>query len=408
MLKRILKSYDYSLIVVLAMLTIFGLIMIYSASMVSAVQRYGWESDFFYQKQKMNIIISMFVFIFTALVPYKILQSKKVLVPMVFLSLFGLGGLFVFGHVAGNAQSWFKVGTSSLQPSEFVKLCVIIYLSAVYAKKQAYINEFNKGVVPPLVYLVLVIGLVAIQPDVGTAIIILLIGSTIISSSGMSFRNIFRLGGIGLLFAIPLLFLMQEFLFSDVRVGRFLAFQDPFSAENVKGIGWQLANSYIALGSGGLKGLGLGQGIQKLGYLPESHTDFIMAVIAEELGLFGVCFVLLCIGYIILKGIFIGVKCKDPFGSLLAIGISSMIGIQSFINLGGISGIIPLTGVPLPFVSYGGSSLLQLSLAMGILVNVSMFVNYENNYKNRDTKTQPNKMNQESDKRFPFVNRRGV
>ena len=113
MLKRILKSYDYSLIVVLAMLTIFGLIMIYSASMVSAVQRYGWESDFFYQKQKMNIIISMFVFIFTALVPYKILQSKKVLVPMVFLSLFGLGGLFVFGHVAGNAQSWFKVGTSS-------------------------------------------------------------------------------------------------------------------------------------------------------------------------------------------------------------------------------------------------------------------------------------------------------
>ena len=212
MLKKILKSYDYSLIVVLAMLTIFGLIMIYSASMVSAVQRYGWESDFFYQKQKMNIIISMFVFIFTALVPYKILQSNKVLVPMVFLSLFGLGGLFVFGHVAGNAQSWFKIGTSSLQPSEFVKLCVIIYLSAVYAKKQAYINEFNKGVVPPLVYLVLVIVFVAIQPDVGTAMIILLIGSTIIFSSGMSFRNIFKLGGIGLLFAIPLLFLMQESL----------------------------------------------------------------------------------------------------------------------------------------------------------------------------------------------------
>ena len=408
MLKKILKSYDYSLIVVLAMLTIFGLIMVYSASMVSAVQRYGVESDFFYQKQKTNILISMFVFIFTALVPYKILRSNKVLVPMVFLSLFGLGLLFIFGHVAGNAQSWFKIGTSSLQPSEFVKLCVIIYLSAVYAKKQVYINEFNKGVVPPLLYLVLVIVFVGIQPDVGTAMIIILIGSTIIFSSGMSFRNIFRLGGICLLFLIPILFLMQGFLFSDVRVGRFYAFQDPFSAENAKGIGWQLANSYIALGSGGLKGLGLGQSIQKLGYLPESHTDFIMAVIAEELGIFGVSFVLLCLGYIILKGIFIGVKCKDPFGSLLAIGISSMIGIQSFINLGGISGVIPLTGVPLPFVSYGGSSLLQLSLAMGILVNVSMFTNYENNHKHRDTKTQPKKINQESDKRFSFVNRRGV
>ena len=115
-----------------------------------------------------------------------------------------------------------------------------------------------------------------------------------------------------------------------------------------------------------------------------------MAVIAEELGIFGVGFVLLCLGYIVLKGIFIGVKCKDPFGSLLAIGISSMIGIQSFINIGGISGVIPLTGVPLPFVSYGGSSLLQLSIAMGILVNISMFVNYEEKYKRKDV-TQPEK-----------------
>src|SRR3954470_3505444 len=251
MLKRILKSYDYSLIVVLAMLTIFGLIMIYSASMVSAVQRYGWESDVFYQKQKTNIIFSMFVFIFTALVPYKLLQNNKVLVPIVFLSLFGLGGLFVFGHVAGNAQSWFKVGTSSLQPSEFVKLCVIIYLSAVYAKKQSYINEFNKGVVPPLAYLLLVVVLVAVQPDVGTAAIIFLIAGMIILSSGMSFKNIGKLCGIGLILFIPLLFMMKDVLFSDIRVGRFLAFQDPFADE--QGIGWQLANSYLALGSGGLK-----------------------------------------------------------------------------------------------------------------------------------------------------------
>lgn len=387
MVKKIFKSYDYSIIVVLAMLVIFGLIMVYSASIVSAVQRYGYESDYFYQKQKINILLSLLAFIVVALVPYKILQSNKILIPMVCLSLIGLGGLFVFGHVAGNAQSWFKIGASSLQPSEFVKLCVIIYLSAVYAKKQSYINEFNKGVVPPLAYLVLVLLLVAIQPDVGTAAIILLIAGTIIFSSGMSYRNIFKLAGIGFVIAIPFILITSDKLFSDVRLGRIQAFQDPFVDE--QGFGWQLANSYIALGTGGIKGLGLGQSIQKLGYLPESHTDFIMAVIAEELGIFGVAFVLICLGYIVLRGIFIGIKCKDPFGSLLAIGISSMIGIQSFINLGGISGVIPLTGVPLPFVSYGGSSLLQLSISMGILVNISMFVNYEQNYKRKEMKQQP-------------------
>lgn len=400
MFKKILKSYDYSLIVVLTMLVIFGLIMVYSASMVSAVQRYDVASDYFYQRQKINLVISALIFIFTALIPYKMLQSNKILVPMVFLSLFGLGALFIFGHVAGNAQSWFKIGASSLQPSEFVKLCVIIYLSAVYAKKQSYINEFNKGVVPPLAYLVLVVVFVAIQPDVGTAAIIFLIAATIIFSSGMSFRNVSKLVGIGLLVSIPLLFMISGFLFSDVRVGRFLAYQDPF--KDAQGIGWQLANSYMAVGSGGLKGLGLGQSIQKLGYLPESHTDFIMAVIAEELGIFGVGFVLLCLGYIVLRGIFIGIKCKDPFGSLLAIGISSMVGIQSFINLGGISGIIPLTGVPLPFVSYGGSSLLQLSIAMGILSNISMFVNYEQNYKNKEEHSKPVKAKKTTGQAYSF------
>ena len=387
MLKKILKSYDYSLIVVMVMLIIFGLIMVFSSSMVWAVQRYEFPSDYFYQRQKVHITISILVFIVVALVPYKLYQSNKILIPMVMLSLVGLGGLVIFGHVAGNAGSWYKIGASSLQPSEFVKLCVIIYLSAVYAKKQSYINEFNKGVVPPLAYLMLVIGFIVIEPDVGTAAIIFLIASTIIFSSGMSYRNIFKLGGIGLIIAIPALLLISDSLFSDVRLGRFHAFQDPFADE--QGVGWQLANSYIALGTGGLKGLGLGQGVQKLGYLPESHTDFIMAVIAEELGIFGVSFVLLCLGYIVLRGIFIGIKCKDPFGSLLAIGISSMVGIQSFINLGGISGVIPLTGVPLPFVSYGGSSLLQLCISMGILVNISMFVNYEQNYKGKEMKKQP-------------------
>jgi cell division protein FtsW len=381
MIKKILKSYDYTLIVAIILLSVFGLVMVYSASMASAVQRYGVASDYFYQKQKLSLLGAALVFIMAAGLPYKMMKSNKILAPMVFFSLFGLMALFVFGHVAGNAQSWFKLGGFGIQPSEFVKLCVIIYLAAVYAKKQAYINHFNKGVVPPLAYLVLVCVLIAIQPDFGTAGIIAAIAATIVLSSGMSFKNFSKLAGIGMIVLIPILFALKGEIFSTKRVDRISVLKDPFAVEQTSG--YHLANSYIAIGSGGVNGLGLGHGIEKLGYLPESHTDFIMAVIAEELGIWGVGFVILLLGYIVLRGIYTALQCRDPFGSLLAIGISAMIGIQSFVNLAGVSGLIPLTGVPLPFISYGGSSLIQLAVATGILVNVSMFVNYEKKYKSK-------------------------
>lgn len=396
MFKKIFKSYDYSLVIAIALLSVFGLIMVFSASMVISVQIYDEASDFFYNKQKMNLVLSSVAFIIMAFFPYKAMLSNKFLVPMVAISLFGLAALFVFGKVAGGALSWFVIGSRSLQPAEFVKLSVIIYLAAVYAKKQPYINEFNKGVLPPLAYLILASLLVAIQPDFGTAVIILAIAAAIIFTSGMNFKNIFKLGLFGILLAAPFIILLKDKIFVPYRMGRIEAFLDPFSTE----FGYQLSNSYIALGAGGLKGLGLGESVQKLGYLPEAHTDFIMAVIAEELGAFGVGFVILLLGYIVLKGILIALKCKDAFGSLLAIGISAMIGIQSFINLAGISGVMPLTGVTLPFISYGGSSLLQLFIAMGILVNVSMFVNYEQKYKNKDEQKSPESIRDTSEKAY--------
>lgn len=355
--------------------------MVYSASMASAVQRYGVESDYFYQKQKLYLIVSALIFIFIALFPYKIMKSTKFLLPMVGFSIIGLLGLFLFGQVRGNAQSWYDFGFISIQPAEFVKISIIIYLSAVYAKKQAYINKFNHGVLPPLAYLVIVLGLIAFQPDFGTALIIGLIAGTIIISSGMNIKTITKLVMLGMILLSPVILVLQDEIFSEKRLERFEVLNNPFKDELDSG--FHLANSYIAIGSGGVNGLGLGKSVQKLGYLPESHTDFIMAVIAEELGVWGVSFVILTLGYIVLRGIYLGLRCKDPFGSLLAIGISSMIGIQSFINLAGVSGVMPLTGVPLPFVSYGGSSLLQLAIAAGILVNVSMFVKYENKYKHK-------------------------
>ncbi|MEC1520994.1 FtsW/RodA/SpoVE family cell cycle protein [Neobacillus niacini] len=381
MLKKILKSYDFSLIIAIILLSLFGLVMVYSASMASAVQRYHVPSDYFYQKQKLYLCVSGLIFLLIALFPYKIMKSTRFLLPMVGLSILGLLGLFVFGQVRGNAQSWYDFGFISIQPAEFVKISLIIYLSAVYAKKQAYINKFNHGVLPPLAYLVIVLGLIAFQPDFGTALIIGLIAGTIILSSGMNIKNITKLILLGMILISPVFLVLQDEIFSEKRLERFEVLSNPF--EDELDSGFHLANSYIAIGSGGINGLGLGKSVQKLGYLPESHTDFIMAVIAEELGVWGVSFVILTLGYIVLRGIYLGLRCKDPFGSLLAIGISSMIGIQSFINLAGVSGIMPLTGVPLPFVSYGGSSLLQLAIAAGILVNVSMFVKYENKYKQK-------------------------
>lgn len=263
MVKKIFKSYDYTLIIAIVLLSLFGLVMIFSASMASSVQRYHVPSDYFYQRQKLFLIGSAFVFTFVALFPYKIMRSTKFLVFITSISVLGLLGLFIFGQVKGNAQSWFEIGPLSLQPAEFVKIFVIIYLSAVYAKKQAYINQFNRGVLPPLAYLILVCALIAVQPDFGTAIIIALIGIMIILSSGMNLKNITKLVLIGVIIVAPFIIALQDEIFSEKRMARFTVLNDPFVDE--ENYGFHLANSYIAIGSGGVNGLGLGKSIQKLG-----------------------------------------------------------------------------------------------------------------------------------------------
>ncbi len=382
MWKKVLKSYDYSLIAVFILLCLFGLTMIYSASSVVAVQKYGFASDHFYSRQKIFLIASMLCFIATAVFPYKAYMNSKFLFAGVFGMIAVLISLMFFGTAANNAQSWFRVGGISIQPAEFAKLVIIVYMSAIYAKKQKYINSINKGIIPPIVFLVLICMLVAAQPDFGTAFIIMLIGCTIIVSSGMKFKSMWKLIILGLMIAVilsPMLIWKKDKIFTDEKISRFTGHFDPFKHQD--GDGYQLVNSYLAIGSGGITGSGLGQSVQKLGYLPEPHTDFIMAVIAEELGVFGVIFVLGGLSFIVLKGIYISIKCKDPFGSMIAVGISSMIAIQAGINLGGVCGLIPITGVTLPFISYGGTSLMLLAMSMGILVNISMFNRFESLYK---------------------------
>jgi cell division protein FtsW len=385
LLKKIAKSYDYPLIIAIFMLCIFGLIMIYSSSMISAVVRFGLESDYFYQKQKLWLIIGTFVFFCMMVIPYKVFAQKKWVLAIFFGMPVILFAVFIAGHTANNATSWFKFGSFNVQPAEFVKLGLINYLAAVFANKQKSLSKPDKRHIFPIYYTLFICALIAIQPDFGTAMIILLICFSMIVSSGIRLKLLFKqilfLSMIVAIFSPFWLPVLGDEIFSKERMSRIDGFLDPFKYAD--DAGFHLVNSYLAIGSGGLKGRGLGESIQKYGYLPEAHTDFIMSIIAEELGIFGVAFVIILLAFIVLRGLTIARKCQDAFGSLLAIGVSAMIGIQTCINLGGIIGLIPITGVPLPLVSYGGSSLLLLLASLGMLVNISMFVKYEANYKGK-------------------------
>ncbi|WP_308201693.1 FtsW/RodA/SpoVE family cell cycle protein [Priestia aryabhattai] len=381
-----LKCYDYKFIAALVVLSLIGLIMVYSASMVTAISRYGVSGDYFYKKQKLALIASFIIFTLSAIVPYKIYQEKAVLKILLGVAVALLILVLAFGHTAGNAQSWFKIGPIAIQPLEITKLTLIIYLAAVFANKQEYINDLKRSILPPMLVVLFICFLIILQPDYGGALLILGTVAAIVLCSGISKKSILKislLGVIGTLIMLAVLLVTgnMDHLFSPGRLARFTGFLHPF--ENQQGDGYQLVNSYVAIGNGRILGMGLGQGIQKTGYLPESHTDFIMAIIAEELGFWGVLLVLGLLFFIIFKGLKTAIKCRDPFGALLAIGISVMMAVQVFVNLGAVTGLLPITGVTLPFISFGGSSLILLMLAAGILTNVSMFNTYTQTYKSQ-------------------------
>jgi len=378
-----LKDYDFTLIITPILLSAFGLLMIYSASMVTAIVE-GNDSTYYLIRQLIWFAIGLAGFIFASIFPYKYYQKiMKIIILIVVLLLFGV---LIFGTTINNATSWFIIGPISFQPAEFAKLALIMYLSSVYSKKQAYIDNFGQGVLPPLILTLLILALIIMQPDIGTAAIIFLIACSVIFSSGIKFKHLLYLVLAGMLF----LAVVIPSMVTDTRISRFTGAYQPFEAPDSGG--YQLIQSYIAIAGGGVTGDGLGQSVQKLGYLMEAHTDFIMAIIAEELGFIGVLLVIGMIAIIVIRGIFISRRCKDSFGALLAIGISCMVGIQAGINLGAISGLLPITGVPLPFVSYGGSSLLVMLFSMGILNNIAMTVK-RNEHESLVKKEDLNKQN---------------
>lgn len=380
-LKRYAKNLDYPLLITYILLCLFGLVMIYSASMVWAVERYGFEPDHFYRKQILNLSLAFPAFLFGAFIPYKHYKRKGMMVAMLIVMFTLLFAVHIIGYDAGGAKSWIYLGFANIQPSEVAKIIIVLYFAAVFANKydKGMIDNINYSIGPPLGVLVIALFSILMETDIGTSMIIFFTAISVMAASGIKFRTFAKMSGVLLaIIAVvsPFIYIFRDKILTERRLGRLEAFLNPF--DYAQDLGFQVVNGYIAIGSGGLTGLGLGQSIQKLGYLPEPQTDFIMAIIAEELGIFGVAIVIGGLGFIVLRALYIALASKDPQGRMIAAGFGSMIGFQTFVNLGGLSGLIPLTGVPLPFISYGGTSVILLSFSMGILMNVSMFVRYEN------------------------------
>lgn len=360
-----LKKLDYVLIASVLFLSTFGLLMVYSAGYPLGYMKYH-DGSYFFMKQLQWLLIGLTFFSAAVFFPYKAYSKLiRFLVKLSFLLLI-LVLLPGIGMEKNNSQRWIQLGSLIIQPSEAVKLVMVIYFAYVYAKKQRYIADFRKGVMPPLLILAAVFFLILKQPDLGTAVSILLSCGAVLLCAGLRIRHLLLLGtmaGTGIAY-----FAMT----APYRLKRLTSFSDPFQNEN--GDGYQLINSYLAIDSGGLWGNGLGNSVQKLGFLPEAHTDFIMAVISEELGGIGLAMIIGAYLLIMFRGVRIAVQIDDPFGKLLAVGLTFQIMIQALFNLGAVFGLLPITGIPLPFVSYGGSSLMFMLTSAGILVNLSSYV----------------------------------
>ncbi|MGL4520941.1 MAG: stage V sporulation protein E [Bacilli bacterium] len=349
------------LFVVLALLVI-GTVMVYSASAVWA--NYKFEDSFFFAKRQLLFagigVLGMFI-ISSIDYWFWIKHAKFILIAcFVMLVLVLVPGV---GLVRGGAQSWIGVGAFSIQPSEFMKFGMIVFLGKYLAERQKLLPDFRKGMLPTLALVFTAFGLIMLQPDLGTGTVMVATCVGMIFVAGAQVKHFLYLGGVGVLGFVALI------ASAPYRMQRITSYLDPWS--DPLGAGFQIIQSLYAIGPGGLFGLGLGQSRQKYMYLPEPQTDFIFAILAEELGFIGGSFVLLLFATLLFRGVKIALNAPDLQGTLLSIGIISMVAVQVMINVGVVTGLFPVTGITLPFLSYGGSSLTLMLMAMGVLLNIS-------------------------------------
>ena len=353
--------YDRGLIMTVLALLGFGLIMVFSASTVVSAEVYGSQTSIF-TRQLIFVVIGLVGLMVSMKIDYHFYERSTVIYSLLLLSLALLLYLLVAPESSG-VQRWIRIGPANFQPSELAKLTVILFTSFYLVTRKEDFHSFKRGLLPYLVVVGAIVLLVLLEPDLGTAASIAFTAIVLLFLGGLRYRYLLGL----FLAAIPALYLLVVRV--PYRLDRWLAFlypeRDPY------GIGYQIRQSLISVGSGGWSGLGYAEGKQKLSFLPEPHTDFIFAVVGEELGLLGCFTVVVLFGLFFWRAARISVRADGPFGTYLGLGIACMIVLQAFVNMSVVVSLLPTKGLPLPFVSVGGSSMIMTMTAVGILLNIS-------------------------------------
>ena len=378
---------NYSILIPYLILSIIGLIVVYSTTSALAIQS-GVSSIRMVRTQGFFFIFSLLTIALIYKFSLDFLRNKKVLAFVIFIEVILLILSRFITDTVNGAHGWLTIaGMFSIQPAEYLKVILVWYLALIFSKRQDEIRDYDYQALTHNEWIprnlndwrwltLILIGIVVIMPDLGNATILALTVMIMITSSGVGYRWFTSL--LGLVVGASTIVLGSIWIIGVDRVAkipvfgyvakRFSAFFNPFN--DLSGAGHQLANSYYAMSNGGWFGLGLGNSIEKQGYLPEAHTDFVFAIVIEELGFVGASLILALLFFLILRIILVGIRAKNPFNSMMAIGIGGMILVQTFINIGGISGLIPSTGVTFPFLSQGGNSLWVLSIAIAFVLNI--------------------------------------
>lgn len=386
-IKMRIKHLDLGILFIFVILSAIGVIMIYSASMVSASKGaltggVPIEANFFMKRQYLFSVLGFILMLFISMYfNINALKSISVQKFMVIGTIALLLLTLLIGKEVNGSRNWINLGLFSVQSSEFLKLVAIFYLAFIIDKRLTNKLDYKlKNLVPPLGILGVGLVLVLMQGDLGGMLLTVAIIASILMYSDI--KNKIKVQILAITSIPTVLYIIYTLVFDSknlYRMKRIKVVLDPFKYENDDG--YQLTNALVSISNGGIFGRGLGNGILKLGYLPEPHTDFIFTVISEELGLIGVIFILIMYGFIIFKGFTYANKTNNHFYKLICVGVVSYLFMQVFINLGGVSGLIPLTGVTLPLLSYGGSSMISISIALGIMLAVIREIKKEERYK---------------------------
>jgi len=350
------NKYNYLILGVVVLLLCVGLVMVYSASHHVALKRYE-DGSLFFRHHFYRVLAGLIVLIFAALIPYKFwLKTSKIWIVL------GIGLLVavLFLGEGENANRWLRIYTFRFQPVDFVRLALILYLTNAMVKKQEFLHLWKEGLLPQIIVLGVIGLLLFRQPDMGSAIILFLISFVIFVTAGVRFHHIFLLP----IVAVPILV-----LFKPYQLQRIQAYIDGVLYD--KELPYQTTQSLISLGNGGIFGTGLDNSTQKFEFLPEPFTDFIFAIIGEEFGFLGTIILLSLFLLIILEGYRIAYKCRDEAGAILATGITTGLALYAFVNAGVVCNIFPTKGLPMPFISYGGSFMITSLAGIGILLNIS-------------------------------------